>query len=624
MFIQKKAYYFVIGLFCIVNQFIWSQDQRVADSLSLIYKEGKLEGNAKIELLLKLSFNEINDFQKSIKYADELIALSYEEENYKSLSNGYLIKGNIHRKVGNLESALEALLKSAEVAVKAESLEREGAAYLSIADVYSIIENYNNAEIYYNKAIVSLRKINDSLRLASALLNAGDTYFTNKKYDAALQNFAESGLIFKKINFLNGTAYNLGNVGMVYAEQGNDALAEKNIQEAIKILEEFQDYSPISVYLTYMSDIYLRKNDIRKALSYAKRGLKLAEKHELKKEIGDANLKLSQLYEKIGNQTKAYNHYKDHIVYRDSVKNIEIVQQQANLETQYQVAQNQIKTDYEISQKQAEVDLKQAEVTLLNQEKKNQRIVVIATAVALFLIGILAIGLFRRNKFIQRTKQIIEKEKDRSDNLLLNILPEETAQELKEKGKVAAKQFNAVSVLFTDFKGFTQYSENLSPQALVETIGFYFSKFDEIIEKHGLEKIKTIGDAYMCAGGLPFPSEDHAHKMVRAAFEIAEFVDETKKNENATEKIFDIRIGINSGPVVAGVVGSKKFAYDIWGDTVNVASRMESMSEPGKINISENTYALIKEDFDCEYRGEIEAKNRGKLKMYFVNGIKAA
>jgi class 3 adenylate cyclase len=139
------------------------------------------------------------------------------------------------------------------------------------------------------------------------------------------------------------------------------------------------------------------------------------------------------------------------------------------------------------------------------------------------------------------------------------------------------------------------------------------------MRKYGLEKIKTVGDAYMCAGGLPFPTTDHAHQMVLAALDIAAFVHDAKKHKTDGEIRFDIRIGINTGPIIAGVVGSAKFAYDIWGDTVNIASRMESNSEPGKINISENTYELVKDLFDCQYRGEIDVKNRGKLKMYFLN-----
>ncbi len=233
----------------------------------------------------------------------------------------------------------------------------------------------------------------------------------------------------------------------------------------------------------------------------------------------------------------------------------------------------------------------------------------------------MAFGLYRRYRFIRKTKEIIEKERDRSESLLLNILPVETAAELKKYGKVEAKKFDSVTVLFTDFKGFTHYAENLDPKELIERVGFYFSKFDDIMEKYGLEKIKTIGDAYMCAGGIPFPTKDHALKMVRASFEILEFVEETKKNATREQIHFDIRVGINTGAIVAGVVGTKKFSYDIWGDTVNVASRMESMSEPGKINISKSTYELVKSDFDCEYRGEIEAKNRGKVKMYFVNTL---
>jgi class 3 adenylate cyclase len=217
------------------------------------------------------------------------------------------------------------------------------------------------------------------------------------------------------------------------------------------------------------------------------------------------------------------------------------------------------------------------------------------------------------------SNKIIEAEKKRSDSLLLNILPEETAQELKASGKVLAKKFESVTVMFTDFKSFTHYATNLPPEILVETIDYYFSKFDQIIEKYGLEKIKTVGDSYMCAGGLPFPSADHAHKTVQAALEIERFISETKNNPTSNIIGLDIRIGINSGPVVAGVVGTKKFAYDIWGDTVNIASRMESNSEPGRINISENTFELVKDAFACDYRGEISVKNRGTMKMYFVN-----
>jgi class 3 adenylate cyclase len=292
------------------------------------------------------------------------------------------------------------------------------------------------------------------------------------------------------------------------------------------------------------------------------------------------------------------------VAYRDSIRNLESVQKLADL-----------RTDFEVSQKQIEVDL-------LNEQKRNQQIIVIAVIIALFLIGLLAVGIYRRYKFIRQTNEIIEMERRRSDQLLLNILPEEVAQELKDDGKVQARKYESVSVLFTDFKGFTAYAEQLPPEELVACVDFYFSKFDEIIEKYDIEKIKTVGDAYMCAAGLPDPNPRHAVKIVEAALEIAEFVEKTREEPTHDMPRFDIRIGINSGPVVAGVVGTKKFAFDIWGDTVNIASRMESNSESGKVNISENTYELIKDAFECEYRGEIAAKNRGRLKMYFVRGVK--
>jgi class 3 adenylate cyclase/putative methionine-R-sulfoxide reductase with GAF domain len=228
-------------------------------------------------------------------------------------------------------------------------------------------------------------------------------------------------------------------------------------------------------------------------------------------------------------------------------------------------------------------------------------------------------------KVTERTAQLVaekaemEKQKQRSEELLLNILPEEVAEELKANGSTEAKLINQVTVIFTDFKYFTNIAEQLSPGALVAQIHECFSAFDLIMEKYGVEKIKTIGDAYMAAGGLPTPNKTNAHDVVNAALAMNRYMHEHKrKKEAAGELFFEMRIGIHTGPVVAGVVGVKKFAYDVWGDTVNIASRMESCGVIGKVNISETTYALVKENFNCIYRGEIEAKNKGKMKMYFV------
>ncbi|MEN9684875.1 MAG: hypothetical protein RLZZ28_661 [Bacteroidota bacterium] len=220
---------------------------------------------------------------------------------------------------------------------------------------------------------------------------------------------------------------------------------------------------------------------------------------------------------------------------------------------------------------------------------------------------------------LQETNQLITKEKEISENLLLNILPYETAQELKMKGKADAKFYQDVTVMFTDFKDFTGITEFMEPDKLVAELDYCFRAFDAIMEKYDIEKIKTIGDSYMAASGLPVPDESSARRMVSAAIEIKNFMEEYKE-EKIRQQIrpFEIRIGVHTGPIVAGIVGSKKFAYDIWGDTVNTASRMESSGEQGKINISGATYVLIKNHFQCTYRGKITAKSKGEVDMYFV------
>ena len=234
--------------------------------------------------------------------------------------------------------------------------------------------------------------------------------------------------------------------------------------------------------------------------------------------------------------------------------------------------------------------------------------------------SIVSLLIYRNFRNQKRSNSLLDEAKKKSDLLLLNILPHETAEELKTTGKANARRFDEVTVMFTDFKDFTQASERMAAEELVAEINFYFSEFDNIISRHNIEKIKIIGDSYMCAGGLPVANNTHATDVIRAALELQEFVITQKSRRHALGlPSFELRIGIHTGPVVAGIVGLKKFAYDIWGDTVNTASRMESAGEINKVNISGETYKMVKDRFICTYRGKITAKHKGEIDMYFVD-----
>jgi class 3 adenylate cyclase len=248
----------------------------------------------------------------------------------------------------------------------------------------------------------------------------------------------------------------------------------------------------------------------------------------------------------------------------------------------------------------------------------------VVLAVTICIVAMTFIMLMQSNLDItlvelkERNKELATAYKD-SENLLLNILPSEVAREIKVSGHSAPKTFSMVTVMFTDFEDFTSVSQNVSAELLVSELDYCFSAFDNIIHNYTIEKIKTIGDSYMCASGMPALNYSHASDMLKAALDIKKFMDNRKKEkESKDEFCFKIRIGIHTGPVVAGIVGVKKYSYDIWGDTVNVAARMESSGEAGKVNISGTTYELVKNKFNCVYRGKVPAKNKGEIDMYFV------
>ncbi len=220
-----------------------------------------------------------------------------------------------------------------------------------------------------------------------------------------------------------------------------------------------------------------------------------------------------------------------------------------------------------------------------------------------------------------RTEELI-REKEKSEMLLANVLPKSTADELISKGKATKTKYNFVTVLFSDIQGFTRIAEEMNPEVLIDELDRFFFHFDSVVEKYNIEKIKTIGDAYMCAGGIPEKNRTNPVEVVLAAYEMQQYMSRLKGEAEREERNFwDIRIGIHTGTVVAGVVGQKKLSYDIWGDTVNTASRMESSGEAGKINISGTTYEFVKDFFECQHRGKMPVKYKGELDMYFVLGL---
>ena len=267
-----------------------------------------------------------------------------------------------------------------------------------------------------------------------------------------------------------------------------------------------------------------------------------------------------------------------------------------------------------------------AQAELAEQKFESSRnVFIMLIAFAVVLIGLFFAGYQNKRKTandLATKNKLIEEEQKRSDELLLNILPPAIAQELKTKNKVAAQKYDQATVMFVDFTGFTKLSELLSPEDLVAELDYCFTNFDRIISQYRIEKIKTVGDAYICASGLSDKNASPAD-MVKAALEIQDFLQHLKaQHMNQGLPYFEARVGIHTGPVVAGVVGEKKFAYDIWGDTVNIAARMEETCEPGRVNVSDDTYWKSKYDFEWQNRGKIAAKNKGMMDMYYVTGIK--
>ena len=492
-------------------------------------------------------------------------------------------------------SAQSDKIKQIESAIQNASGAERATLLLNLSDAYMYSGDYKNAQKAADQAESIANKLNQSDLKANALNRVGKAMLmggkrrADRKFEQSLKVLRASGRTDKAL-----ALDNLNNLRLLAQKAGN----EKEIIALDAQILRLKSGGKVS------DDPLDSRQDFQQALTSAQRRL-------------------------IEDQKKFKNN-ESRLIAESQALQSQLQKQQSEIE---QMTDEQMKMAMLVMQQRVLLDsvtfsrsmdsLAVSNANLaLRESESNRKFNYAIMGVLLLLAGGASFSFLRARqnaKILSAKNDIIREEQQRPENLLLNILPSLVADELKKKGKTKARYFDEVSVLFADFVGFSRISEQLSPQHLVSELDTCFQQFADIMAKFNLEKIKTIGDAYMCAGGVPDGGGSYVKNMILAAKEMQAWLAEWNHNR---EKIglprFDARIGIHSGPVVAGVVGSKKFAFDIWGDTVNIAARIEQAGEGGRINISGTVYQAIKGDVPCQYRGKISAKNKGEIDMYFI------
>lgn len=589
-------------------------------------------------------YHKMNNFQEAILWYNQALQVDKEEEDIDNISTRYSNIGFAYRKLGNWDSALMYYNKALTLDIKISDGAAIAKTLNNLGSLYHQMAKYDSTISYFQRSLEIKKNIGDSSGMAVTLNNIGLVYNAWQKYDKAIEYFREALHIDSLLGFNKEFATRFNNIGTSYHMKGDYDRAIEYFTKALKISLENKNQGMVANLYNNLGMIYLKKKDydqardyLNKALeSYSRSGQKaevatvlanlakidlvlgnynqsldylsqsteIAENYDLLHLSEDNYLTFSDIYSSMGNYSEALRYYKKHIAIKDTLYS-EAIHKQIN--------------DFEIKY---ETEKKDKEIKLLKQKEviqaltiKKQRILRNSLyggiTLSLLLAAVIFLSLNRR----RRDNRIIAFEKAKTDKLLLNVLPASIASDLKERGSTEPKLYENVTVCFTDMVGFTEKSTKLEPKVLIEELNVIFTAFDNIIEKNGCERIKTIGDSYLSLCGLPEPNPNHAENIIRTAVEMVQYV-EKRNLESPVE--WQIRVGIHSGDVIAGVVGIKKYIYDVFGDTINTASRMETASAPMRINVSESTYQLLKDKFKFEERGEVHVKGKGVMKMYFI------
>jgi len=593
----------------------------------------------KKELIIQLGKLQKLSFEDSLAYGEQVLNLAKQDHDDIRKARALKKIGAAYQFASKKDKALEYFQQSLKVFEKIQADKKEFAKpLLNICIIYWRKDDYSKALDYCLKSLRISESIDNQRGIADAKHNIGTVYDLSGKYDTALKYHFEALKIREQMGDKEGIADSFNAIGIVYAITKKVTEAEKYYLKSLKILEEIDDKQGIVKALNNVGLIHKdlgnfdkalayyfkslevwkkvgKKNEIANvsnnigqlytlfkdydaALSFLEHALKLAKEIDAKRLIQENYKFLSDLYVAQGNYKKALKYYKDSFEVKSQIFDGESERQIADMQAKY------------------ETEKKEKEIALLKKNNAIERLMRNSLLGGLLFVFILAFIMFLLYRTKRKANQSLSFEKAKSDKLLLNILPVRVANDLKEKGKTEPESFENVTVYFSDIVGFTHLSTQLEPKVLISELSNIFTVFDNIVEKNKCERIKTIGDAYFCVCGMPEENPHHAENIVQSAIEIIEYL---RERNHTSQFKWKIRIGIHTGKVVGGVVGVKKYIYDVFGDSINTASRMESNSEPMKINISETTYQIIKDKFKVIERGSIPVKGKGEMRMYFVD-----
>ncbi len=541
------------------------------------------------------------------------VCLTYHREARDSIGmmNDHAALGRARDVLGDFAGALDHYSAALHWGERTASLEVVARVLNNIAVIYSQQGLQDTAVNYFKRAADTYGRSPFPHAAGKPLTNIADILCEQKRYEEALLYCARGSALARTNE--DGYADLLVTKASIHRGMGGLDSALALAGKAVSSLDRSTGVSTrVRAHVEYGLALC--------AKGFTKQALEQAALSKAISDSTDVDLSgrermaylFSEIYAKTGPAELALKYYKEHQALIDSVHNDPTARKLRYLELRKQEITDSLRSAAE------SLDVARVHADEMSSERDRKRLLLFGGVS--MLIG--ACGLWIRLRRTRKGKREAERERDLSDTLLRNILPGEIAEELKNTGGATARDIDQVSILFTDFKGFTQLSEQLTTQELVAEIDICFKAFDGILATHGIEKIKTIGDAYMAAGGLSAPLRNSARDTVFAAHDMQEFMQRYKaEREGQGKPAFEMRVGIHTGPVVAGIVGVKKFQYDIWGDTVNIASRMESSGEVGQVNISEATLALVSDEPSLSFtpRGKVQAKGKGELEMFFVH-----